>query len=84
MHLPGPGPRCARGPLTSNNIGRRRVHPAIPAWLDTDPARDRTYVWVAMGRAISQFGLSATDAIASLRSFAYGHDRLLDDVATEW
>jgi hypothetical protein len=55
----------------------------MPVWLDVAPARDRTYVWVAMGMVMSQFRLSATDAVAILRSFAYGHDRLLDDVALE-
>ena len=55
----------------------------MPVWLDVAPARDRTYVWVAMGMMMSQFQLSATDAVALLRSFAYGHDRLLDDVASE-
>lgn len=55
----------------------------IPMWLDTDPARDRTFVWVAMGMVMQQFRLSAADAVALLRSFAYGHDRLLDDVAVE-
>jgi hypothetical protein len=54
---------------------------AMPIWLDVEPARDRTYVWVAMGMVMAQFELSAGDALALLRSFAYGHDRLLDDVA---
>ena len=36
-----------------------------------------------MGMLMAQFWLSATDAIAMLWSFAYGHDRLLDDIASE-
>ncbi len=55
----------------------------VPTWLDVEPARDRTYVWVAMGMVMSQFRLTAADAVALLRSFAYGHDRLLDDVAVD-
>ncbi len=55
----------------------------MPIWLDLQPARDRTYVWVAMGMAMSQFGISPADAVALLRSYAQGHDRLLDDVAGE-
>lgn len=54
-----------------------------PIWLDVEPARDRTYVWIAMGMVMSQSGLSAADAVALLRSYAYGHGVLVDDLAVE-
>src|SRR4051812_24220931 len=56
---------------------------AVPAWLDAAPAHTRSQVWVAMGMAMTEFHLTATDALALLRSYAYGHDRLLDDVAAD-
>lgn len=55
----------------------------LPSWLDVEPARDRTYVWVAMGMVMSQFHVTATDSVALLRSFAYGHDRLIDEIAVD-
>jgi hypothetical protein len=54
----------------------------MPAWLNTAPAQTRTLVWVAMGMAMAKYDLTATDAIALLRAYAYGHDQLLDDVAS--
>src|SRR3954469_22084167 len=56
---------------------------AVPAWLDPPPAHTRSQVWVAMGMAMTEFHLTATDALALLRSYAYGHDRLLDDLAAD-
>lgn len=56
---------------------------AVPAWLDAAPAHTRSQVWVAMGMAMTEFHLTATDALALLRSYAYGHDRLLDDLAAD-
>jgi hypothetical protein len=53
----------------------------MPAWLHTAAAQTRTLVWVAMGMAMAKYDLNATDAIALLRAYAFGHDRLLDDVA---
>jgi hypothetical protein len=52
-----------------------------PSWLRTPAARRRANVWVAMGMAMGRFHLSATDALALLRSYAYGHDTDLDQVA---
>jgi AmiR/NasT family two-component response regulator len=54
----------------------------MPAWLNTAPAQTRTQVWVAMGMAMAKYDLTAADAIALLRAYAFGHDQLLDDVAT--
>jgi AmiR/NasT family two-component response regulator len=34
-----------------------------------------------MGIVMTRFELTASDAIALLRSYAYGHDMVLDDVA---
>jgi hypothetical protein len=59
------------------------VEELLPIWLNAEPARDRTYVWVAMGMVMSQFRLTTADAIALLRSFAYGHDQLIDDIAAD-
>lgn len=54
----------------------------MPVWLTAAPTQARTYVWVAMGMAMTKFDLTAADAIALLRSYAYGHNQMLDDVAT--
>lgn len=52
-----------------------------PVWLQTTPAHARGRVWIATGMAMSEFGAEASDALALLRSYAFGHDELLDDVA---
>ncbi|MEP6851976.1 MAG: GAF and ANTAR domain-containing protein [bacterium] len=52
-----------------------------PDWLQGPAARDRTYVWVAMGMVMARDCVTAPDALALLRAYAYGHDTTLDDVA---
>jgi hypothetical protein len=52
-----------------------------PVWLHTPIAQDRTFVWVAMGMVMVRMNIPADDALALLRSYAYGRDALLDDVA---
>ena len=52
-----------------------------PRWLQTDAARRRTNVWVAMGMLMSRVELTAADALATLRAHAYGRGEMLDDVA---
>ena len=52
-----------------------------PAWLHGSAARARTSVWVAMGILMTRMDLTAPDALAVLRSYAYARDALLDDVA---
>ncbi len=74
---------AGRSPIVPGGGGGADDDHLMPLWLDIQPARDRTYVWVAMGMIMSQFGLTPADAVAWLRSFAYGHDRLLDDVAVD-
>lgn len=68
---------------TESMFGTDPDEEAMPVWLNVAPARSRTYVWVAMGMAMTKFELTATDAITLLRSYAYGHDSVLDDVATD-
>lgn len=55
----------------------------VPSWLDNEPTRKRTYVWVAVGMVMTEFRLTTTDAVALLRSYAYGRDQTLDDVAMQ-
>jgi hypothetical protein len=52
-----------------------------PAWLHGPAARARTNVWVAMGILMTRLDVNAPDALAVLRSYAYGRDALLDDIA---
>jgi hypothetical protein len=59
----------------------RRSDGPPPAWLNTPVAHGRTNVWIAMGIVMTRFELTASDAMALLRSYAYGHDMVLDDVA---
>jgi hypothetical protein len=52
-----------------------------PGWLHGPTAQRRTRVWVAIAMLNTEFGLSASDALARLRAYAYAHDQTLDDVA---
>jgi hypothetical protein len=53
----------------------------MPPWLTSAPARVRSFVWVAMGMIMTAYQLTAPDALAMLRSYAYGHDLLVDDLS---
>ncbi len=52
-------------------------------WLDLPLAKTRTVVWQAMGMATVELAQDPADALALLRSYAYGNNRLLDDVAAD-
>jgi len=52
-----------------------------PAWLQSGAVRSRTNVWVAMGMLMTQLNITAPDALAVLRGYAYSHDAVLDDIA---
>jgi hypothetical protein len=67
--------------MTDGSAGSDSIDEFVPLWLTADTAQARTNVWVAMGMVMTKFELTAVDAIALLRSYAYGHDQHLDDVA---
>jgi hypothetical protein len=50
------------------------------SWLDSTVAT-RAEIHQATGMVIAQLGLSAADALARMRAYAFSHDRLLIDVA---
>jgi GAF domain-containing protein len=52
-----------------------------PAWLQTTTAHVRAHVWIATGITMARFQVDASDAVALLRSYAYGRGSVLDDVA---
>jgi hypothetical protein len=52
-----------------------------PDWLHSPAAQSRRNVWVAMGMLMTRMGLSAEDALSTLRGYAYSHDAVVDDVA---
>jgi hypothetical protein len=54
-----------------------------PAWLHGPAARDRGHVWIAMGMAMTRYGLPAADALALLRAHAYGSGTTLDQLAED-
>jgi hypothetical protein len=53
-----------------------------PDWLHSPAAQQRRNVWVAMGMLMTKMQLSAEDALATLRAYAYSHDSDVDTVAT--
>ncbi len=53
----------------------------IPAWAVGPSALRRRYVWIAVGTAMVAFDISAPDALAVLRAYAYARGAVLDDVA---
>jgi hypothetical protein len=70
-------------PVVPANIEVDELPDPVPTWLVGPSAQYRRLVWLAMGMAMSKFGVSAPDALALLRAHAYGHDTVLDEVAAE-
>lgn len=54
-----------------------------PAWLDAPATERRARVWQAIGFLNVGLHLPSSDALAVLRSHAYGADRSVDDVADD-
>jgi hypothetical protein len=54
-----------------------------PPWTNTEPARQRSRVWMATGMVSLALQLEATDALAVLRSHAYAADRTVDALAAD-
>lgn len=51
------------------------------SWLSAPSAQQRRFVWLAVGMVMSSSQTTAPDALALLRSYAYGHGTQLDDLA---
>jgi hypothetical protein len=54
-----------------------------PPWTNTEPARQRSRVWMATGMVSLALQIQATDALAVLRSHAYAGDRTVDALAAD-
>jgi hypothetical protein len=54
-----------------------------PPWTDTEPARQRSRVWMATGMVSVALELQSVDALAILRSHAYSADRTVDALAAD-
>jgi hypothetical protein len=54
----------------------------LPSWLAGPTANRRRFVWLAVGLVMATLDVSADDALSLLRAYAYGHNQLLDDVAS--
>jgi hypothetical protein len=54
-----------------------------PRWTNTEPARQRSRVWMATGMVSLALQLQAADALAVLRSYAYAADRTVDALAAD-
>lgn len=59
-----------------------QVQPEL-AWANLPMARVRTVVWQAIGMVVVQLGMNTADGLALLRSYSFGHDLLLDQVAAD-
>jgi AmiR/NasT family two-component response regulator len=59
-----------------------RTDPGDEAWLD-HPAHSRAEIHQATGMVLAQLGISARDALARLRAYAFAEQRLLSDVARD-
>ncbi|MGY1615560.1 ANTAR domain-containing protein [Geodermatophilus sp. SYSU D00691] len=55
----------------------------LPAWSDTAVARLRGRLWMAVGMLMVALELSAPDALAVLRGYAYAAGRTADDLADD-
>jgi hypothetical protein len=54
----------------------------VPAWLHSPSSINRFRVWIGAGVLMSRYELTAPDALARLRAYAYSHDQDLDEVAS--
>ena len=50
-------------------------------WLYEDPAAERLTVWTAVGMLVAVSAQNDADALATIRAWAYSHERSLDEVA---
>jgi GAF domain-containing protein len=69
-------------------LGDSIVSPApaddeLPAWLLGPTAQDRQITWIANGMLMTRYNITAPDALALLRAYAYGHDTDTDTTAAE-
>lgn len=55
----------------------------VPAWLTVPPAAPRLNVWVAVGMLMEHAHLGDSDALASLRAYAFGYNLTLEDTADQ-
>ena len=70
----------AHDAATQNNVDVWTGQP-IRSWLTAPPAHQRRFVWLAVGMVMGTFRSAAPDALALLRSYAYGNGTDLDDLA---
>jgi hypothetical protein len=56
---------------------------AAPPWTNSEAARQRARVWMAIGMVSLALRLQTSDALAVLRSHAYAADRTVDDLAAD-
>jgi hypothetical protein len=54
-----------------------------PPWTNTEPARQRSRVWMATGTVSLALHLEASDALAVLHSYAYAADRTVDALVAD-
>ena len=59
-----------------------RTDPGDEAWLD-ETVHSRAEIHQATGMVLAQLGVSAQDALARLRAYAFVEQRLLSDVARD-
>ena len=55
----------------------------LPTWSDSPDARRRSQLWMAVGMVMLALEVSAPDALAVLRGYAYAAGRTADDIAVD-
>jgi hypothetical protein len=55
----------------------------LPDWLASDGVMDRMTVWIAMGMLMEESALTNSEALATLRGYAFTHDTTLDALARQ-
>ncbi len=55
----------------------------LPTWTTGTAATNRMNVWVAVGMLLGHAHLNSSEALATLRGYAYTHDTTLDDLADQ-
>jgi hypothetical protein len=54
-----------------------------PVWSKNPALRGRTRVWIASGMLMGHFDITAADALALMRAYAFSHASVVDDIADQ-
>lgn len=67
----------------ARHVGRSDDPDSPPSWMRSPEVLRRTRIWTAVGIITLDLEIDSADALALLRSFSFGSERLIDDVVAD-